>query len=102
MNMFPKISLSAGALALGVALASVPAFAQEVWQTYPMTASTPAFGPGPVRPFVAAATPSARRHVYNYAPQAAAAQTNFGRCEEWQTYPMTAATPADYIATNCQ
>ena len=39
-----KITISLGALALGVALAASPAAAQEVMLLYPMTISTPAFG----------------------------------------------------------
>jgi hypothetical protein len=87
-----------GALALGVVLA-VPAFAQEVWQTYPMTISTPAFGPGPVKSFQAPAAQPAARQLYNVVPSAQGAGP---RCEAWQTYPMTISTPADYDATACQ
>lgn len=101
-NTRAKLNLGLGALVLGAALASVPAFAQEVWQTYPMTISSPAFGPGPAKTFPPPATRPERptytpKHVYNsaYLPQG-------GRCEVWQTYPMTVATPADYIATGCQ
>ena len=85
MKMRAKITMSLGALALGLALAPVPAFAQEVWQTYPMTVSSPAFGPGVARPAAPAVRP-----LYNVVPQAPAAA---GR-EVWQTYPMTISSPA--------
>ena len=99
MKMFPKITLGLGALALGAAVASVPAFAQEVWQTYPLTISTPAFGPGPVKPFVAAATPSAR-HLYNSVPQAVASPAVLPGCDVTQTYPLTISTPANGPSRN--
>lgn len=103
-----KINVGLGVLALGAALAAVPAFAQEVWKTYPMTISSPAFGPGPAQPFAAPSTRSARptytgRPVYNYNVAAQAYLPQGGRgCEVWQTYPMTVSTPANYVATNCQ
>jgi hypothetical protein len=111
-------TIKVGTLALGIVLA-VPAFAQEVWQTYPMTISTPAFGRGPVAPGAYYVAPrrlynvspyyaapyyvaprrlynvaphyAARRRLYNVAPPAAAAAH---LCEVWQTYPMTISTPA--------
>jgi len=97
-NIPVKIHLGLGVLVLGVALGSVPAFAQEVWQTYPMTISTPAFGPGHAQSFAAPTTRPARRGhgarlVYNSAARAELYQG--GRaCEVWQTYPMTVSTAA--------
>jgi hypothetical protein len=104
-NKRARINVGLGVLALGTALASVPAFAQEVWQTYPMTISSPAFGPGPAQPFVApAARPArpryARRSGYNSMARVDLPQ--HGRCEVWQTYPMTISSPADYVPTDCQ
>lgn len=58
-----------GTLALGIVLAA-PAFAQEVWQTYPFTISTPAFGPGPVTPYRAPPARRAARPLYNVVPSA--------------------------------
>lgn len=102
-----------GTLALGVVLA-VPAFAQEVWQTYPMTASTPAFGPGPVTPATRPVYNVAPRPLYNVAPRPVynavpwrlynvAPQAAAPLCEVWQTYPMTASTPANgHYVESCQ
>lgn len=98
--MRTKMIIGVSVLALGVALASAPTFAQEVWQTYPLTISTPAFGPGPVMPFQAPAAKPAARPLYNVVPSAP--QAGLPRCEVWQTYPDTISTPADYVATNCQ
>jgi len=97
--MRTKMIISVSVLALGVALASAPTFAQEVWQTYPLTISSPAFGPGPVTPFQAPAAKPAARPLYNVVP---APQAGLSRCEVWQTYPMSISTPADYVASDCQ
>jgi hypothetical protein len=86
-------------LAAAVALASAPAIAQEVWQTYPMTISTPSFGPGPAAPIQVPAVKPAVRHLYNVVP---APQADLSRCEVWQTYPGTISTAANYIATDCE
>jgi|ERR1035437_2657543 hypothetical protein len=91
-----KITITLGTLALGVALASFSAFAQEVWQTYPGTIATPAFGPGVAKGNQPAAKPlnaTPFEKMYNYMPneQAPPAQA---LPEVWQTYPGTISTPA--------
>jgi hypothetical protein len=107
-NMRTKINIGLGALALGVALVSAPALAQEVWQTYPQTISTPAFGPGYARIFATPETRPARRTraarpVYNAADYASPSSPQGGRCEVWQTYPGTISTPAfGHYDSTCQ
>lgn len=99
--MRTKIAISLGALALGAVLA-VPAFAQEVWQSYPFTISTPAFGPGPVQP-APALRAHAARPLYNVVPPAAAPQSAMTHCDVTQSYPMTISTPAYGTAgSRCQ
>jgi hypothetical protein len=110
-NMRAKINVGLGALALAATLASAPAFAQEVWQTYPQTISTPAFGPGYARIFAAPEARPARRTraeraerpVYNAAAYAYPSSPQGGRCEVWQTYPATISTPAfGHYDSSCQ
>jgi hypothetical protein len=70
MKICPKTIIGLGALALGVALASVPAFAQA----YPTAA----------RPFA--------RPLYMVAPHQQQARP-LPLCQVWQTYPDTIGKP---------
>lgn len=80
--MCAKISRSLGALAFSIALLSVPALAQEVWQTHPMSHRT-----GTVSSTV---TPAVRmptnRPLYDVVPPQA--RQPFAQ-EVWQTYPIS-------------
>ena len=101
-----KIHVGLGALTLAAVFAAAPAVAQEVWQTYPMTISSPAFGPGPAQQFAAPAARAerparTRRPLYNTAARVDAPRGGHA-CEVWETYPMTISTPANYLPTSCQ
>jgi hypothetical protein len=86
-----KIAINSAMLALSVAFASGPALAQDVSQTYPMTISSPAFGPGVpsrVQRPVRSAYARSLTNVYAYAPYEVPTRNVS------QIYPMTISSPA--------
>ena len=90
------LKLKVSLLVLTVAAIAIPgaALAQDVSQTYPMTISSPAFGPGVRQPVARHwETPSYRRREIFAAADMTAARGS-AMPEVWQTYPMTISTPA--------
>ncbi len=83
-----KTTIIFAALALGLTLASSSTFAQS--RTYPMTISSPAFGPGVSASNLPVARPaeySDERSSYAYAPSAQLPDVS-------EIYPMTISSPA--------